>query len=1023
MGEDPNMFHQVPARLPLASQQGTLSRADRDTLHFAAWNIGGMSPEATLDFLSGFRGEKSLACLCIVFLQEITTQGGPHFLDNETWMLIHGKQQSGWRGCGVAYRKTLGVHQNSHLRLAACTTCLKFHNHKAIGLISGHISHKFTIAETAAALQQWGETPACAEAKVLLGLDANETFLQPGGLLEMETLSCTGRGEQILMWCTEQAICLPPQDCETPSHFPYNPELSPRRLDYVASKNLTIQQATVGSYRDRARSDHEPILAAALLPSPPGPKGKVIWCARQLKADCHEVLAAAAPKHADDHHAIAAVAQLISEPVHRSMKFQESRALKALRKAAKGAPPGPSAREAWKQVSKALQRERKEWQRKLADQAGAMNWNSYRAIKAKASRTNWAEQLLDSDSWEDDLRKHMTTIFAKRSENTTREAMQRMREECTRMCKHQAWRPFTEAEMRITMSKWKRHKATGTDGIALEALQLLFEDPRWQPRIAELLNDSLYRGDMPPWVTEGASVLLPKTAVPQGWSDTRPITLSSAILKWIAQLLLLRGTPALLECCQHQWASRHKQGVELILAMRKLARVSHEWRTPFYVVKIDIAKAFDSIAQEKLGDLVMRKIANRGDMPWEARLWLRLLEARSLNFYVQKHKVTVEQTNGVRQGSPDSPVLFAAAIGETLDAVLGQVRGGRPPHVGRHGALEPPPHSGAAFMDDTYVWGESPEYVQEVLTALEEAFLELGLRINAKKTHVVSTIADDPFRFRIGGVQVAPDGPDSILTILGAPVTLSGAIAPLVAEMQRRARCAFHANRKLLCSRAPVADRLKMHQTLVRSAALWGCPAWPPQAALLQAANTTQLLQARAMICGGRTPTETWQDWHIRSLRKTRAVLHQNKVMRWSTHSLQMQWQLWGHIGRASFAPTFHILRWRDLTWWKDQQALPPGPFPQGVRHIGHHNPHVDPERQISAIAGSQWWIAANDRPGWQHLCKLFIDAFDPPWASGNQLTLPGAPNLAPNRRQPHAANRRGPLLRASPRPRAITAT
>ena len=69
--------------------------------------------------------------------------------------------------------------------------------------------------------------------------------------------------------------------------------------------------------------------------------------------------------------------------------------------------------------------------------------------------------------------------------------------------------------------------------------------------------------------------------------------------KWLSQLLLFRGAPLLQDVCQHQWASKGKQGVELILSMRKLARVAHEWKTPFYVVKIDIAKAFDSIAQEK----------------------------------------------------------------------------------------------------------------------------------------------------------------------------------------------------------------------------------------------------------------------------------------------------------------------------------------------------------------------------------------------------------------------------------------
>ena len=162
------------------------------------------------------------------------------------------------------------------------------------------------------------------------------------------------------------------------------------------------------------------------------------------------------------------------------------------------------------------------------------------------------------------------------------------------------------------MAKWKNHKATGPDGIALEALKLLFDHDRWRPTLAELLNDCLYK---PPASPRGR----PFSCQRQPRSDTRPITLSSVILKWLSQLLLLRGSPLLQDVCQHQWASKGKQGVELILSLRKLARVAHEWKTLFYIVKIDIAKAFDSIAQEKLADLVMRKIGKHGRMPWEAR--------------------------------------------------------------------------------------------------------------------------------------------------------------------------------------------------------------------------------------------------------------------------------------------------------------------------------------------------------------------------------------------------------------------
>ncbi|CAE7527033.1 unnamed protein product [Symbiodinium necroappetens] len=317
-------------------------------------------------------GTPDLSRLQVVFLQEMTTSGGPHFAYNETWMLLHGKRDVEWRGCGVAFLKVLGHHESTCIRQAALCTVLKTHDGKALGLLAGHISHRFSIAQTAEALSDWGLSPTMSCTRVLLGFDANETLLQPGGALGLITLQLKG-----------------------------------------------------------------------------------YTCLRLL------------------------------------------------------------------------------------------------------------------------------------------------------------WDPFV----------------------------------------------------------------------------TEP-------------------------------------------------------------------------------DLITR-IAREGGLPWEARLWLSLLEARELTFHVDKRQVRIEQSNGVRQGSPDSPVLFAAKIGEALDATLAAVNGGAPPHVGRHKALEPPPHSGAAFMDDTYVWGESPEYVQQVLAELEVRLRAIGLLINAKKTQVISNIDDDPFRFTIGGKTVKPDGPKTVMTILG----------------------------------------------------------------------------------------------------------------------------------------------------------------------------------------------------------------------------------------------------------------
>ena len=90
-----------------------------------------------------------------------------------------------------------------------------------------------------------------------------------------------------------------------------------------------------------------------------------------------------------------------------------------------------------------------------------------------------------------------------------------------------------------------------------------------------------------------------------------------------------------------------------------------------------------------------------------------------------------------------------------------------------------------------------------------------------------------------------------------------------------------------------------------------------------------------------------------------------------------------------------------------------------GERHAQRFNPMLDTERHILVeIAGLQWQTRAQDRTTWTLLEDAFVEKFDVPWASGEQI---GLESLDTNRRratQPKVANGRQRALRDTDRGR-----
>ncbi|OLP99227.1 Retrovirus-related Pol polyprotein from type-1 retrotransposable element R2 [Symbiodinium microadriaticum] len=435
------------------------------------------------------------------------------------------------------------------------------------------------------------------------------------------------------------------QDLATPTYHPYNPSMRPRRLDYIVTKGGTPGPGRVIACKDRAASDHDGVAVPWGFHKGGGAR-RSTWGPRKLRPP-HQtdmLLRVPPPTGEDPHQTLCTIAKAITVPGGRADAFRESSSLAHHHKLAQQAAPRGQARQAWKLVSRQRKQEFRQWKQTQAERAANLDWRALRSIQQPSTHRGWQLQLTDDANWQSTLQQHFKSIFAKPVPPAAQARRGELRQALRAKCKTTPWIPFSLGELHHTSHKWAHNRSTGPDGVSHEAAQLLLLDPEWGERIRELLSDMLYRGAVPQAIEQGITVLLPKIPRPLAWGDTRPITLSSTFLKWAAQLLLHRAG----EKVRHggvglQWARRGRQGVELVAILRRVVQMSKDWGVKTWIVKLDIRKAFDSVWQHSLSELVAAGVGGipsprfpisperqGGDQPWEALLWLSLLETRAM---------------------------------------------------------------------------------------------------------------------------------------------------------------------------------------------------------------------------------------------------------------------------------------------------------------------------------------------------------------------------------------------------------
>ena len=161
------------------------------------------------------------------------------------------------------------------------------------------------------------------------------------------------------------------------------------------------------------------------------------------------------------------------------------------------------------------------------------------------------------------------------------------------------------------------------------------------------------------------------------------------------------------------------------------------------------------------------------------------------------------------------------------------------------------------------------------------------MSIQPDKTQFIqSHTTEQPSTIRLGKETIQARDPATPISVFNQPVSFQANESHLAAHLATKARNAFHKQKHILTSSAPILAKLKLIATTITTAALWGCESWPVHHTLLTAANAAQYrVVARAMGLK-RRPGETV---HMETPRTHRATGGGSAGQRGTSHPSMAQ--------------------------------------------------------------------------------------------------------------------------------------
>ncbi|CAA7020699.1 unnamed protein product [Microthlaspi erraticum] len=290
-------------------------------------------------------------------------------------------------------------------------------------------------------------------------------------------------------------------------------------------------------------------------------------------------------------------------------------------------------------------------------------------------------------------------------------------------------RPSPE-EIKKVLFRLNPNKSSGPDGLTSG-----FYKAAWDilgPEVTASISDFFTNSFMPASTNATILTLIPKHPGASMITDYRPISCLNTLYKVVSRLLVRRLKPLLPSLILPNQTAFVKDRllVENTVLAAEIVNGYHKTKGPKRItIKVDIAKAFDSVSWEFLFNCLEGL-----ELPEQYRKWLKACICTT-NFTVGYNGMVqgyFKGKRGLRQGDPLSPYLFVIAM-NCLSLMLNKAAGDKKftYHKGCAGSKL----THLCFADDLLIFAEGTlESVQNVLQVLHKFQKRSGLAVSVQKS-------------------------------------------------------------------------------------------------------------------------------------------------------------------------------------------------------------------------------------------------------------------------------------------------